>query len=395
MPLRHFGFARFDMPRRDSAGQLLGRDLAVAVNQDHQRPGRLVLHHQRLDDGMQRQSERVCAPRGAAMIDVVIDVLGVRDAARSQPLRCRRLTDMMRLTHPAQFRRAPYNAQAMSNSSPRNPDLHCHSNVSDGTLAPDELARRAHAQGVDLWALTDHDELGGLPEAQRTAEALGMRFVPGVEISVSFAAQTVHIVALNIDPCQTELVNGLQQIRAGRDQRARDMAAALENHLGIGEVYAGALRFAGNPALLSRTHFARLLVEQGVCRQTHEVFSRFLTPGKPGYVEHEWACLDDALAWIKAAGGVAVIAHPGRYRFSATEEWALFDRFKSLGGQGIEVVTGSHTASQARKYAKLALEFGFYASRGSDFHSPAESICDLGRLAPLPADLAPVWDLLH
>ena len=283
----------------------------------------------------------------------------------------------------------------MSSLAPNNPDLHCHSNVSDGTLAPAELARRAHAQGVDLWALTDHDELGGLSEAKRTAESLGMRFVPGVEISVSFAAQTVHIVALNVDPSQAELLAGLQQIRAGRDQRARDMASELENHLGLTDVYAGALRYAGNPALLSRTHFARLLVEHGICRQTHEVFSRFLTPGKPGFVEHEWARLDDALSWIKAAGGVAVIAHPGRYRFSTTEEWALLDHFKSLGGQGIEVVTGSHTASQARKYAKLALEYGFYASRGSDFHSPGESVCDLGRLAPLPADLVPVWDLLH
>lgn len=283
----------------------------------------------------------------------------------------------------------------MSSLTPNNPDLHCHSNVSDGTLAPAELARRAHAQGVDLWALTDHDELGGLPEAKRTAESLGMRFVPGVEISVSFAAQTVHIVALNVDPSQAELLAGLQQIREGRDQRARDMASELESHLGLTDVYAGALRYAGNPALLSRTHFARLLVEHGICRQTHEVFSRFLTPGKPGFIEHEWARLDDALGWIKAAGGVAVIAHPGRYRFSTTEEWALLDHFKSLGGQGIEVVTGSHTASQARKYAKLALEYGFYASRGSDFHSPGESVCDLGRLAPLPADLAPVWDLLH
>ncbi|MGE0069967.1 MAG: 3',5'-nucleoside bisphosphate phosphatase [Thiomonas sp.] len=283
----------------------------------------------------------------------------------------------------------------MSSPFARNPDLHCHSTVSDGTLAPAALAQRAHAHGVDLWALTDHDELGGLAEARQSAQSLGLRFVPGVEISISFAAQTVHIVALNIDATNPRLLDGLQQIRVGRDQRARDMAADLERHLGLTDVYAGALRHAGNPALLSRTHFARLLVEHGVCRQTHEVFSRYLTPGKPGYVEHEWARLDDALSWIRAAGGIAVIAHPGRYRFTETEEWALLERFKSLGGQGIEVVTGSHTAAQARKYARIALELGFYASRGSDFHSPGESACDLGRLAPLPADLTPVWDLLH
>ncbi|MGC9236128.1 MAG: 3',5'-nucleoside bisphosphate phosphatase [Thiomonas sp.] len=283
----------------------------------------------------------------------------------------------------------------MSRPSPLNADLHCHSIVSDGTLAPAELAERAHAQGVDLWALTDHDELSGLTEARLAAHALGMRFVPGVEISVSFASQTVHIVALGVEPDNTELLQGLQHIRSGRDQRARDMAHDLERHLGLPDVYAGALRYAGNPALLSRTHFARYLVEQGVCRQTHEVFTRFLTPGKPGYVDHAWARMEEALGWIAAAKGVAVIAHPGRYRFSATEEWALLEQFKSLGGQAIEVVTGSHTNSQHRKYANLALEFGFYASRGSDFHSPGESVCDLGRLPPLPADLAPVWDLLH
>lgn len=283
----------------------------------------------------------------------------------------------------------------MSYPSPLNADLHCHSIVSDGTLAPAELAARAHAHGVDLWALTDHDEISGLTEARLAANALGMRFVSGVEISVSFAAQTVHIVALGVEPDNTALRDGLRNIRLGRDQRAKDMAQDLERHLGLPNVYAGALRYAGNPALLSRTHFARFLVEQGVCRQTHEVFNRFLTPGKPGYVNHAWASLDDALGWIAAANGVAVIAHPGRYRFSATEEWALLEQFKALGGQAIEVITGSHTASQYRKYAQIALEFGFYASRGSDFHSPSESLCDLGRLPALPADLAPVWDLLH
>lgn len=278
---------------------------------------------------------------------------------------------------------------------PHNADLHSHSTVSDGTLTPAELAARAHAHGVDLWALTDHDEVGGIVEAQRAADALGLRFVAGVEISVSFAGQTVHVVALGVQPGSAVLLQGLQRIRSGRDQRARDMAEDLQRHLGIEQVYEGALRYAGNPALLSRTHFARYLVELGVCRHTHEVFSRFLTPGKPGYVDHAWATLDDALGWIAAAGGVAVIAHPGRYRYTPAEEWALLERFKSLGGQAIEVVTGSHTAAQARKYAELALEFGFYASRGSDFHSPAESVCDLGKLPALPADLAPVWELLH
>lgn len=276
-----------------------------------------------------------------------------------------------------------------------NADLHCHSTVSDGTLAPAVLAGRAFDHGVDLWALTDHDELGGLVQAREASQALGLRFVPGVEISVSFAAQTVHIVGLGVDPQSDVLQQGLRRIREGRDTRAQRMARELEARLGLDGVYAGALRYAGNPALLSRTHFARYLVELGVCRQTHEVFSRFLTPGKPGYVEHEWAGLADALGWIAEAGGIAVVAHPGRYRFTPAEEWALLERFRSLGGQAIEVVTGSHTAAQYRKYADVALEFGFHASRGSDFHGPGESACDLGRLAPLPADVAPVWDLLH
>ncbi len=278
---------------------------------------------------------------------------------------------------------------------PANADLHCHSTVSDGTLAPAALARRAHANGVQIWALTDHDETGGLHEAAQAAQALGLHFVPGVEISVSVGDQTVHIVGLGIDPSNPLLLGGLAQVRAGRDTRAHLMAKALEQHTAISGVYEGVSRYAGNPALISRTHFARYLVEQGVCGTTHEVFGRFLTPGKPGYVEHTWATLQDAVEWIRAAGGQAVIAHPGRYRFTPTEEWALFSSFKEMGGAGVEVMTGSHTASDFRKYASLALAFNLRASRGSDFHSARESRCDLGQLPALPADLPPIWELLH
>ncbi len=276
-----------------------------------------------------------------------------------------------------------------------NADLHCHSTVSDGTLAPAALAHRAHGNGVQLWALTDHDETGGLAEADEAALALGLQFVPGVEISVSVGSQTVHIVGLGIDPTHPILLAGLAQVRAGRDLRAHMMAQSLEQQTGLRDVYLGAARHAGNPALISRTHFARFLVERGVCGTTHEVFGRFLTPGKPGYVEHEWASLQDALAWIHAAGGLAVIAHPGRYRFNSAEELALFTRFKDLGGTGVEVMTGSHSTADFRKYAGMALAFNLRASRGSDFHSPQESRCDLGQLPPLPADLAPIWELLH
>jgi predicted metal-dependent phosphoesterase TrpH len=274
-----------------------------------------------------------------------------------------------------------------------NADLHSHSTRSDGTLDPATLARRAHANGVQLWALTDHDEVGGLAAAAVAAAECGLRFVAGVEISVSVAAQTVHIVGLGVDPDNVTLRDGLQQVRSGRELRARRMAAELEREAGVAGAYAGACRHAGNPALISRTHFARYLVEQRICSSTHEVFTRFLTPGKPGYVDHAWATLRDALTWIDAAGGHAVIAHPARYPFTSTEEWALFEGFKAMGGAAVEVVTASHGAAEMRKYAAIATEFGLRASRGSDFHSPNESRCDLGRLPPLPDGVAPVWDL--
>lgn len=271
-----------------------------------------------------------------------------------------------------------------------NVDLHCHSNVSDGLLPPEQVAARAHANGVALWALTDHDEIGGIAAARQAARALGMRHVAGVEISVTWAAQTVHIVGLGIDETNAALVQGLAATRNGREQRARAIAAALEQ-VGIAGAFEGALRHVGNPDLMSRTHFARYLVERGYGADTKEVFRHYLCAGKPGYVPHRWATLQDALGWIGAAGGVAVIAHPGRYRYSELEFGALFDEFKQLGGSAIEVHTGSHTPEQYQTYARVAEYYGFLASIGSDFHGPGESRMDLGRLPPLPASLKPVW----
>jgi predicted metal-dependent phosphoesterase TrpH len=271
-----------------------------------------------------------------------------------------------------------------------NADLHCHSNVSDGTLAPEQLAARAHAQGVELWALTDHDELGGQHRARDAALALGMAYITGTEISVTFAGTTVHIVGLGIDVDDTELLAGLAATRGGRRERALQMAEGLAE-VGIRGAFEGALRFVGNPDLISRTHFARHLVESGVCDDTYAVFRRYLTEGKPGYVPHRWAGLGDAVRWITGAGGVAVIAHPGRYRFSPTEEYALFTEFMAHGGQGVEVITGSHSAAEQLRYADAALEFDLLASRGSDFHSPGESRTELGSLPGLPGKLKPVW----
>jgi len=274
-----------------------------------------------------------------------------------------------------------------------NADLHCHSVVSDGTLTPEALAQRAHANGVELWALTDHDEVGGQHRAMAAAAAQGMDYLTGVEISVTFIGATVHIVGLGFDPDDAGLVEGLAATRGGRGERAQEMARQLAQ-VGIRDAYEGALHYVGNPELISRTHFARFLVETGVCRDTPEVFRRFLTEGKPGYVPHRWASLGDAVRWITQAGGMAVIAHPARYKFSATEEFALFSEFRQHGGQGVEVVTGSHTAAEYVTYAGMAKEFGLAASRGSDFHSPDESHTDLGTLPPLPGALTPVWELL-
>ncbi|RST45012.1 3',5'-nucleoside bisphosphate phosphatase [Variovorax sp. DXTD-1] len=278
-------------------------------------------------------------------------------------------------------------------SSILNADLHCHSVVSDGTLTPEELAARAAANGVELWALTDHDEVGGQHRAAAAARANGLRYLTGTEISVTFANETVHIVGLGFDPDDAAMTQGLYDTRGGRGKRAQEMAEGLAK-VGIHGAYEGALKFVGNPELISRTHFARFLVEQGHCRDTPEVFRKYLTEGKPGYVPHRWASLKDAVQWITAAKGMAVIAHPGRYKFTANEEYALFLEFKAHGGQAIEVVTGSHTTAEYVEYADKALEFDFAASCGSDFHSPDESHCDLGKLPPLPGALTPVWELL-
>ena len=274
-----------------------------------------------------------------------------------------------------------------------NADLHCHSVVSDGTLTPEDLAARAKANGVELWALTDHDEIGGQHRAAAAAHAQGMAYLTGVEISVTFADTTVHIVGLGFDPHDTRLAEGLAATRGGRGERAKDMAEQLAQ-AGIPGAYEGALQFVGNPALISRTHFARFLVETGVCKDTSEVFRKYLIEGKPGYVPHRWASLGNAVRWITEAGGMAIIAHPARYKFSANEEFALFSEFKTHGGRGVEVVTGSHSAAEYVTYAAMAKEFGLAASRGSDFHSPDESHTDLGTLPLLPGQLTPVWELL-
>lgn len=269
-------------------------------------------------------------------------------------------------------------------------DLHSHSTISDGVLTPAELVDRAHANGVDVLALTDHDETAGIAEAQERAGKYGIRLVPGIEISVTFESKTVHIVGLGIDFTNTNLNTGIKKLHEGRQSRAIQMAKKFDN-LGISGSYEGALKFVSNPALISRTHFARFLVQNGNCANMQQVFDRYLGDHKPADVPVQWASLEQAVSWINGAGGQAVIAHPGRYKYKPAQFRSLFNTFKDLGGVGIEVVTGSHSVDQFKKYAGVARQYQFLASSGSDFHEPAAGRRDLGELPPLPAGLTPIW----
>jgi predicted metal-dependent phosphoesterase TrpH len=270
-----------------------------------------------------------------------------------------------------------------------NIDLHCHSNVSDGVLPPADVVARAAANGVHVLALTDHDDVAGIASAQMAANAAGLTLIPGVEISVSWGGQTVHIVGLRIDPAHSVLAAGLADIRLGRIERAHRMSDDLAKS-GIAGAYEGAYDFAVNKEMVGRTHFARWLVAQGHAPDMRTAFRHFLTRGHPGYVEHEWTSLENAVGWIRASGGMAVVAHPGRYAFNARELHLLLDAFRALGGEGIEVITGSHHPSEYGKFADLARAFGLKASRGADFHAPGEGI-DIGRLPALPHYCQPVW----
>lgn len=270
-------------------------------------------------------------------------------------------------------------------------DLHCHSNVSDGVLPPAEVVARAAARGCQMLALTDHDELSGLAAAREQAGLLGLRLINGVEISTTWRKRTLHIVGLDVDPEHGELNAGLRRTRMGRTERARLMGEHLAA-AGIPGAYEGARRYASNPEIISRTHFARFLVDSGVVKDVKSVFKRFLVRGKPGYVSHEWAPLAEAVAWIHAAGGVAVIAHPGRYDIGRGLMLELIEEFKQLGGDALEVVTSNHDAEQVRRFAQLANEFDLLASAGSDFHAPGETWCEPGILPDLPYNCRPVWE---
>jgi len=269
-------------------------------------------------------------------------------------------------------------------------DLHCHSTYSDGLLPPAEVVRLAAAGGVDVLALTDHDETAGLPEARAAAQDAGIALVNGAELSVTWEGETIHVVALRIDPSNATLSAGLAQVRSGRDARARRIADSLAA-AGIPDAFEGAAVYVTSKALISRTHFARFLAETGHARDARDAFKRFLTPGKPGYVAHAWASLPDALSWIRTAGGSAVIAHPGRYKITAADMRRLLAEFRDGGGAAIEVLSSSHTPAQNEEFTTLARVFGLKGSCGSDYHGPGESWMAFGDLPPLPAGTTPVW----
>ncbi len=269
------------------------------------------------------------------------------------------------------------------------PDLHTHSTASDGTLSPSELVARAQAAGVHALALTDHDTLEGLEEAAAEAVRRGMRFVPGVEISVTWGGRTVHIVGLQVDAGNAELQQGLAGLRRFRDWRAEEIGRRLER-AGYPELFERA-RAHSNGHLISRTHFARALVEAGHAETTREVFKRFLVNGKPGHVPGEWADLAQAVGWIRAAGGRAVIAHPARYGFTRSKLRRLIGEFREAGGAAMEVISGSHSRDEMFTMAAHARDGGLLASVGSDYHGPENPWIELGRLPELPAGLRPVW----
>ena len=268
-------------------------------------------------------------------------------------------------------------------------DLHCHSTISDGLYSPEELVAYAHEQGVKVLALTDHDDMGGLSRARRAAEQHGMQFINGVEISVTWKKRTLHIVGLKVNPDYAPLKAALDAVKQGRLDRAKLMAEGLEK-VGIEGSFEGAQAIADN-SIMTRSHFARFLVEAGYVKDVKTVFKKFLVKGKPGFVEHEWMTLEEAVTLIKDSGGVAVIAHPGRYDLGRTNMPLLMHQFRMCGGEAIEVVTGSHTPPQYTQFAKIAHQFSLKSSLGSDFHGPGMSYMAMGRIAELPANCIPVW----
>ena len=270
-------------------------------------------------------------------------------------------------------------------------DLHSHSTASDGSLSPTALVERAIEQGVDVLALTDHDGTEGIHEAQLAARDTNLTLIPGVEISVTWGGTTIHIVGLNVDIEHSALQHGLQSMRDYRIGRAEEIAKRLDK-AGIPDALEGAKKYASE-IMLGRLHFAKFLVEYDYAKDISDVFKRYLVRNKPGYVPGQWASLSDAVSWITAAGGQAVIAHPARYKITATKLRRLITDFKEAGGVGFEVVSGRQHPEEVKNLVRLTEQFGLLASCGSDFHTPDNTWVELGHLATMPKLCTPIWTI--
>lgn len=268
-------------------------------------------------------------------------------------------------------------------------DLHCHSTASDGRLTPEELVAAAAKEGVRLLALTDHDTMDGLPAAQASAQTCGITLVPGVEISARLNQRTLHIVGLNVNPQTPTLCAGLAELQQQRRQRAQTIAAKLER-LGVGDALQRATLLARG-GQITRTHFARLLVDAGVCKSLQQTFKRYLGAGKAAYAAAQWVPMAQAIEWIEAAGGIAVLAHPMQYRLSATAHRRMLEGFREAGGRALEVCSGNSQPADVQRCADDARHYGLLGSVGSDFHGPEQYWLRLGGAPPLPDDITPVW----
>jgi len=276
---------------------------------------------------------------------------------------------------------------------PENYDLHCHSTASDGTLSPTALVQRAHEHGVTSLALTDHDTVAGLNEAQMAATAAGIHLIPGIELSTSWQNKCLHIVGLGIDPDYPPLREATQNLQIMRMERAEKIADKLEKKRIPGALEA--VKKAAGEGMITRSHFADFLLSQFHVSTQQEAFDRYLGAGKSAFVATTWSDMALAINWITESGGVAVLAHPLRYNLTASWMKRLLAAFKEAGGLGIEVVTGRYNSDEIKTVAAYATRFELAGSVGSDFHNPSNQWIELGRLAPLPENIKPVWELFN
>jgi hypothetical protein len=272
-------------------------------------------------------------------------------------------------------------------------DLHTHSDCSDGTLTPHALAAHAARHGVTLLALTDHDSVAGCEQAANACAALGLRFVAGCELSLSWRGQAIHVVGLAIDTRAEALRTHVEGIAHRRLERLREIGERLERR---GRLPGRDLvaRVAARVPLPTRTHVARELVAIGAAGDVQEAIDAWLARGRPGHVPVDWPALADGIAMLRACGAWPVLAHPHRYRLSAGGLRALVAEFADAGGVALEVSVGGMSRSDLDRLATLARRQGLAASCGSDFHDPAVPWNPPGRFAKLPADLEPIAERL-